>query len=108
MQHEDAIDQSICDGYAALIAAYAPDGYRGEAVKMETTASDPSCNTDELWKKYGVLNQKQIALVQAGKISDAEQTDLMRLSTEIGEASTTDLSKACALVDEMESMLNAQ
>ncbi len=107
IKHEDTIDQSICDGYAAFLASYTPEGYKADPVKMETTTPDPGCNTDDLWAKYGVLIQKQSALAQAGKINDAAQTDMMRLSTEIGEAATTDLKKACALMNKLEAMVNA-
>jgi hypothetical protein len=61
-----------------------------------------------LWENYGELIQKQVELTQAGKFTAAEEADMMRMATEIGQYSTTDIGKACALYDELEAIINSK
>ena len=104
----DKIDQSICDEYTALFENYAPDGYTKEKVTLVQTTDDPNCNSTALWENYGELIQKQVELTQAGKFTSAEEADMMRMATEIGQYSTTDIGKACALYDELEALINSK
>jgi hypothetical protein len=66
-----------------------------------------SCE-DGLWERYGVAIQKQQALVSEGKITNDEVTPYMKLSTEIGQYSTTDLAKACSALTQFERKLAAE
>lgn len=109
IQFEDPIDQSICDDYDQLFETYAPEGYTSAPIKrQQTSSSTAGCDTTSLWTRYGDLIQKQVALFQAGKFTDAEDADMRRLSTEIGTESTTDIDKACSLLDEFEAKINAK
>ena len=105
---DDPVDQSLCDGFDELFAENAPDGYVAKEVNLQPTSSDPNCTTTSLWEKYGVLIQKQAELSKAGAFSDAELSDMMRIGTQVGETSTTDLAQACVHLAEFESIINSK
>lgn len=102
---DDKVDQAICDRYDTLFETYAPADYQKDDVVLEQTTSDPDCNTNELWDRYGSLIQEQAKLTLDGKLDDAEQVELMRLSTELGSYATTDIARACNLVDDFEAII---
>jgi hypothetical protein len=52
-----------------------------------------------------VAIKKQQALVSEGKITKEEVSSYMKLSTEIGQYSTTDLTKACGALTQFEKKL---
>ena len=105
---DDPVDQSLCDGFDELFAQNAPDGYVVKEVNLQPTSADPNCTTTSLWNEYGVLIQKQAELAKEGKFSDAELSDMMRIGTQIGEASTTDLAQACVHLAEFGDIVNSK
>lgn len=105
---ESPVSQSICDGYEQLFADYAPQDYEKKEVNLLPTSAGADCTTNGLWEEYGELIQKQAQLTKEGKFSDAETTEMMRLSTQVGEASTTDLAKACVHLDEFARIINSK
>ena len=105
---DDPVDQSICDGFDKLFAENAPDGYVTKEVSLQPTSSAPDCTTQSLWNSYGELIQKQAQLTKAGKFSEAELADMRRIGTQLGEASTTDIAKACVHLSEFESIINSK
>jgi len=105
---EDPVSQSLCDGYDQLFADYAPAGYENKKVNLMPTSAGADCTSSGLWEKYGKLIQKQAALSKEGKFSDAESADMMRLSTLVGQNSTTDLAQACADLDKFASIVNSK
>ncbi len=93
--YENPIDEGICQQYDAVMEKHAPDNYVATPINRQDTTDDPNCNSTILWERFGVSIQQQVELTQAGKITDEEAAQYMRLTTQIGELSTTDLKKAC-------------
>lgn len=108
IQFEDSVDQSLCDGYDKLFADYAPEAYAKKEVNLQPTSSDPNCSSNGLWERYGKLIQKQAELTKARKFSKAEEAEMMRLGTKVGEASTTNLPQACIHLDEFAGIINSK
>jgi len=104
----DPVSQSLCDGYDELFAQYAPDDYEKKKVSLVPTTAGANCTSTGLWEQYGKVIQKQAELTKAGKFTDAENAEMMRLATKFGQNSTTDLAKACEQLNELEGIVNSK
>lgn len=105
IKYPDSVNPEICKQYDSLMNKYALESYQAAPVKVEPQAVSNSCTSTKLWERYGVAIQKQQALASEGKITKDEVNSYMKLSTEIGEFSTTDLTKACDALAQFEQKL---
>ncbi len=108
IQYPDTVNPDICTQYDGLMAKYAPEGYKVAPVTVEAQTASADCSSTILWERYGMAIQKQAALVSEGKITNDEVPVYMKLSTEVGEYSTTDLPKACDALRQFESKLASE
>ncbi len=108
IQYAGNVNPEICTQYDALMAKYAPESYQIAPVEIEAQTVSDNCSSTILWERYGVAIQKQQALVSEGKITNDEVSSYMKLSTEIGQYSTTDLTKACGALTQFEKKLGSE
>ncbi len=108
IQSSDPVNPEICTQSDALMAKYAPEGYQVAPVTVGAQTVSADCSSTTLWERYGIAIQQQAALVSDGKITNDEVPAYMKLSTEVGEYSTTDLAKACDSLSQFEQKLAAE
>lgn len=102
MQPSSAVDPAICQGYDDLIESYG--GEEDGAVQAD---KNPKCGQESLWARYVEAMQEVNLAVKEQRISSEEVDQLRVLDVQIGLYSTTDLGKACRVLEEYESKVGA-
>jgi len=108
IQSADTVDAEICSGFDALMAKHAPASYSKTPVLEQQVRKNPSCDSEKLWDRYGKAIQKQSELTTSGAITKQENGKYMELMTLLGQYSTTDISKACDAMDQIEKKLDSE
>ncbi|WP_293269145.1 hypothetical protein [Neptunomonas sp.] len=105
MKYEAQIDPTICQRYDALLTDYAREDTPLKAINYEPEAISSTCNSTVIWERLAAYNTASVELLQAGKITKDESYEYQSMMVEFGQHATTDLAKACQVMDQLEAKL---
>lgn len=107
--YETKVPSAICAEYDRIIATYTPKDYKKEEIILsaDNQFNCKGIKDTELWQRYGELIKKQPALLQSGKMTNAQATEISLIMAEFGSKMTTDFPAACALLVDAENKVNS-
>lgn len=103
LQDSTQVDEQICRQYDELIKKYKPSFNESENAIGDL--KNTKCNSGDLWTRYSAAVQEVTGLFQQGRINEKVVSEFRVLDVQIGSYATTDLPKACRLLDEYEAKL---
>lgn len=102
IQSSTAVDPAICQGYEGLIEAYG-----GNSAGVVQVHKNAKCDQGSLWTRYGEAMQAVTRAFQEQRITREDVDQFRVMDVQIGQYSTTNLGKACEILEEYESQVSA-
>ncbi len=104
LKNETPVDEQICKEYDRLIKKYDPGFKESESAIRDL--GNTKCDATGLWERYTKAMPKVTALFQEGRITEKVLAEFRVMDVKIGTLSTTDLPKACKVLEEYEAKLS--
>jgi hypothetical protein len=102
--YETKVPQSICNEYDRIITTYTPKDYKNAEIvhSADTPFHCKDVSDADLWMRYAEIIKIQPALIQQGKITNSQATEISMMMSEFGTKMTTDFPAACAILIQVE------